>query len=137
VREVATFERERVLELGEGPAAEAIHPADAVGTRWSSAGVLLTLPEPRPIGRVVFELSDAPWVAQPKLEASLDAVSWEELEASASLADATLSLYQDPKRARGEIRFAPRVVRFLRLTATLPARGGALEVDGRLSYAPP
>ena len=136
VREVARFERERVLELGDGPVAEAIHPAEAVGTRWSSAGVLLTLPEPRPIGRVVFELSDAPWIAQPKLEASLDGVSWEPVEATASLADATLSLYQDPTHARGEIRFAPREVRFLRLTAKLPARGGALEVDGRLSYAP-
>jgi len=137
VREVATFERERVLELEPGPAAQAVQPAEAVGTRWSSAGVLLTLPEPRPIGRVVFELADDPWLAQPKVEASVDGVSWEPVAASASLADATLSLYQDPRHARGEIRFAPREVRFLRLTAKLPARGGALEVDGRLSYAPP
>jgi hypothetical protein len=137
VRELATFERERVLELGEGPVAEPIHPAEAAGTRWSSAGVLLTLSEPRPVGRVVFEQSDAPWLAHPTLEASLDGVTWEPVEASANLADATLSLYQDPKHARGEIRFAPRVVRFLRLTAKLPARGGVLGVDGRLSSAPP
>jgi hypothetical protein len=130
VREVARFERERVLQLEPGPAAQAVQPAEAVGTRWSSAGVMLTLPEPRPIGRVVFELSDDPWLAQPKVEASLDGVSWEPVDASASLADATLSLYQDPRHARGEIRFGLRVVRFLRVTAKLPARGGALEVDG-------
>jgi hypothetical protein len=126
-----------VLELEQGPVAEAVHPAEAVGTRWSSEGVLLTLPEPRAVGRVVFELSDAPWVAQPKVEASLDGVTWEPVDATASLADATLSLYRDPKHARGEIRFAPREVRFVRLGATIPAREGALEVDARLSYAPP
>ena len=32
------------------------------------------------------------------------------------------------RHARGEIRFAPRPVRFLRLDARLPARGGAIEV---------
>ena len=130
VREIARFERERVLELLPGPAAEAVPPAAAVGTRWSSAGVLLTLPEPRSIGRVVFELSDDPWLAQPQLEVSVDGVSWEPVVASGSLADATLSLYQDPRHARGEIRFAPRLVRFLRVSGRLPARGGALELDG-------
>jgi hypothetical protein len=137
VREVAAFERERVLELEAGPRAGIVQPGEAVGTRWSSAGILLTLGEPRGVGRVTFELSDAPWVAKPSVEASLDGVTWEPVEATASLADATLSLYQDPKHARGEIRFAKRVVRHLRLSAKLPARGGALEVDGRLSYAPP
>ena len=128
VREVKGFERERVLELGEGPVAQAVQPGEAAATRWSSAGVVVTFPTPRPIGRVVFELSDAPWLARPRVEASLDGSSWEPVEATASLADATLSLYRDPKHGRGAIRFAPRPVRFLRLDGRLPARGGAVEV---------
>ena len=127
-RQVASFARERVLELDEGPAAAVVRPGEAVATRWSSSGVVLTLPEPRSIERVVFELSDAPWVAQPRVEASLDGLTWEPVEAAASLADATLSLYRDPRHARGEIRFAQRTVRLLRLDARLPARGGAMEV---------
>ena len=120
---MASFARERVLELEQGERASVVQPGEAAATRWSSAGVVLTLPEARRIGRVAFELSDAPWVAQPSVEASLDGVAWEPVEATASLADATLSLYRDPKAGRGEIRFAPRPVRFLRLDARLPARG--------------
>ena len=71
---------------------------------------------------------DGPWLAQPRVEASLDGVQWEPLEATASLADATLSLYRDPRHARGEIRFAPRPLRLVRVDAQLPAREGALEV---------
>jgi hypothetical protein len=127
LREVAVFEHERVLELLAGPVAQVVAPGDAVATRWSPRGLVLALGEPRRIERVLFELSDAPWVARPLVEASLDGVGWEALDASASLADATLSLYRDPKHARGEVRFAPRELRFLRLDARLPARGGALE----------
>jgi hypothetical protein len=128
LREVARFERERVLELGEGPVAQAVQPAESTPTRWSSSGIVLTLKETRRVGRVGFELSDAPWIARPRVEASLDGSSWEPVEATASLADATLSLYRDPKHGRGSISFAPRPVRFLRLDARLPARGGAIEV---------
>jgi hypothetical protein len=77
---------------------------------------------------IVFELSDAPWVAAPRIEASLDGVAWERLAAEASLADATLSLYRDPRNARGEVRFGPRDVRFLKVDPRLPARRGLLEV---------
>ena len=66
--------------------------------------------------------------ANPRVEASVDGVEWEPLEARASLADATLSLYRDPRHARGEVRFAPREVRLLRLDPRLPARKGALEI---------
>ena len=128
VREVATFERERVLELEAGPAAQAVSPGEAAATRWCSEGLVVMLREPRPIGRVAFELSDAPWLSRPRVEASLDGTSWEPVEATASLADATLSLYRDPKVGRGAIRFAARPVRFLRLDGQLPARGGAVEV---------
>jgi hypothetical protein len=128
LREVADFERERVLELSPGAVASAVRPGDAVATLWSSAGVVLTLAEPRRIGRVAFELSDAEWRARPTVEASLDGLAWETVEATASLADATLSLYRDPRHARGEIRFAPRELRVLRVDARLPARGGVLEL---------
>jgi hypothetical protein len=126
-RAAAIFAAERVLELQEGPRAAEVQPGEPVATRWSAAGVVLTLPEPRRIGRVAFELSDAAWFPRPEVEASLDGLAWEPVEATASLADATLSLYRDPKHARGEVRFAPRELRFLRLDARLPARGGALE----------
>ena len=88
----------------------------------------MTLPEPRRIGRVAFELSDAPWVARPAVEASKDGVTWDPVDATASLADATLSLYRDPRHARGEVRFTPREVLYLRFDPRLPARDGALEV---------
>jgi hypothetical protein len=127
VRDAARFGRERVMEVEDGPRAEVVRAGDAVATCWSPAGLLLTLPEPRRLGRVAFELSDAPWLARPRVEVSDDGASWEALEASASLADATLSLYRDPQHARGELRFPPRAVRFLRIDARLPARGGALE----------
>ncbi len=65
----------------------------------------------------------------PGVEASLDGVAWEPVEARASLADATLSLYRDPRHGRGEVRFASRPIRFLRLDPRLPARPGALEVE--------
>jgi hypothetical protein len=77
---------------------------------------------------VAFELSDAPWVEHPTVEASADGIKWEAIEATASLADATLSLYRDPRQGRGEVRFPPREVRFLRLDPRLPARPGAFDV---------
>lgn len=128
VKEVARFDSEQVLELEPGPSAAVVVAGEAVATRWSPAGTLLTLAEPRLVGRVAFELSDAQWLARPRLELSLDGVAWEPIAASASLADATLSLYADPMHARGEIRFTPRAARFLRIDAGLPARGGALEL---------
>ena len=86
------------------------------------------LKEARTIGRVAFELSDAPWIARPAVEVSLDGVTWAPVEARASLADATLSLYRDPLRGRGEVRFTPQPVRLLRLDPRLPARPGVFDV---------
>jgi hypothetical protein len=119
---------ERVLEVTSGPAAGVVREGEPVATRWTPIGTVITLGEPRTVGRVAFELSDAPWIARPSVRASLDGTTWETLEASASLADATLSLYRDPRHGRGEVRFAPRPLRFLRLEAPLPARPGVLEV---------
>jgi hypothetical protein len=126
---------ERVLEVTPGPGAQVVAPADSASTWWTPSGLVLAFPQARRIGRVAFELSDAPWVARPTVEASLDGVAWEPIDATASLADATLSLYRDPRRGRGEVRFAPREARFLRLDTRLPAGKGALEVAPSPSLA--
>jgi hypothetical protein len=125
---VAEVERERVLEVTSGPAAAVVPEGEPVATRFTPGGTVIAFPEPRTVERVAFELSDAPWVAPPIVEASLDGVAFEPVEARASLADATLSLYRDPRRGRGEVRFPPREARFLRLDPRLPARPGPLEV---------
>ncbi len=126
--EVAAFEGESVFAVPPGVAALAVAPEEPVATRWTPNGTFLELGAPRRVDRVVFELSNAPWVAAPRVEASTDGVEWETVETRASLADATLSLYRDPRHARGEVRFAPREVRVLRLDPRLPARKGALEI---------
>jgi hypothetical protein len=107
--EVAAFEGERVYELPPGAAASVVSAAEPVATRWTPAGAFLDLGEAQRVEALVFELSDAPWVAAP-------------------LADATLSLYRDPRSARGEVRFSPREVRYLRVDPRLPSRRGVLEV---------
>ena len=71
-------------------------------------------------------MDDRPWVDRPLIAASADGISWRPVEARASLADATLALYRDPRRARAEVTFAPVAARFLRLDPRLPARPGAL-----------
>ena len=125
---VAEAGGERVLEVTPGPVAAVVPEGEPVATRFGPGGIVIVLPAPRTVGRVAFPLSDAAWLTRPAVEASLDGVTWEPVGASASLADATLSLYRDPRRGRGEVRFAPREVRFLRLDARLPARPGAFEV---------
>lgn len=119
---------DRVLEVTAGETASVVGAGDAVATRFTPAGIVVVLKEARTIGRVAFELSDAPWIARPSVEASLDGVAWLPVEARASLADATLSLYRDPLRGRGEVRFTPQPMRLLRLDPRLPARPGAFDV---------
>jgi hypothetical protein len=128
LREVAAFESERVAEVEAGPEAAGVEPGEPVATRWTSEGTVLTLAEPRTIVRVAFELSDAEWVPRPSVLASLDGVTWQSVPATASLADATLALYRDPRHGRGELRFAATAARFLRLDPRLPARAGVFEV---------
>ncbi len=124
---VADAGGERVLAVTPGPSSAVVPEGEPVPTWFARGGILVVLPGTRPVGRVAFELSDAPWVARPSVEVSLDGSAWEAVEATASLGDATLSLYRDPRHGRGEVRFAPRPVRFLRLDPRLPARGGVLE----------
>jgi hypothetical protein len=131
VREVASVGGEAIGEVEAGPLAAAVPAGEPVATRWSDDGLVLTLSEPREVSGVTFELSDAPWVTRPVVHASLDGTTWAPVEATASLADATLSLYHDPRRGRGEVRFAPRSVRFLIIDVRVPAREGTLEVVAR------
>jgi hypothetical protein len=128
--EVARFGDERVSEVPPGPeAVPGSPPGEPVPTWWTPSGAVLDLGAPRRVDRVVFEISDAPWVARPRVEVSRDAVEWADLNAEASLAEATLALYHDPRHGRGEVRFARAEARFLRLDPRLPARPGAFEVS--------
>jgi hypothetical protein len=100
-----------------------------VPARPGASGLVLDLGTPVELRRVAFELSDAPWVRRPRIALSVDGSSWTELQGFASLGDAVLSLYRDPRRGRGEIRFTPTLARHVRLDPRLPARGGLAWVD--------
>ena len=135
LREAAAFREsgpgataQHVWEVPPGPSAAVVSAGDPAPTRFAAEGIVVVLPEPRLVERVAFELSDAPWVARPRLEVSDDGISWSALAAGASLADATLSLYRDPRHARGEVRFAATRARWLRLDPRLPVRAGTVEI---------
>jgi hypothetical protein len=112
--------------LPPGPVARAPRAATLRPTRWQRGAALLDLGAILEVSRVTFETSDAPWVAAPRVEVSSDGRRWRAIEARASLADATLALYRDPRRGLGELRFEPVAARYLRLDPRLPARRGAL-----------
>jgi hypothetical protein len=118
--------------VGAVPAGEtALAPAvgTPVASRFTAHGVVLALGEARRVGAVVFPLADGPWVASPLAWASDDGRTWSRVDASASLADAAMSLYASPRGGHGEVRLAPAVTaRFIRLDMTLPVRPGTLEV---------
>jgi hypothetical protein len=103
-------------------------PGEPHPTLWSLDGITLDLGEERTVSDLSFEISDAPWVAQPRIEVSPDGQEWRAVPASASLADATLALYRDPRQGRGVVRFEPTRARFVRADGRLPARAGALRV---------
>jgi hypothetical protein len=93
---------------------------------WSSDGVTLDLGRVREVSRVVFEPTEAPWTSSPRLEVSDEGLAWRVVPATSSLADATLSLYRDPRAGRAEVRFPSQPARFVRLDPALPARPGTL-----------
>jgi hypothetical protein len=72
-------------------------------------------------------VGDGPWLDAPSVRVSLDGRYWNAVPATASLADATLSLYQDPRASRGALLFPTTTARFLWLDPRLPARRGAFE----------
>jgi hypothetical protein len=123
------FGEDRIYGVPPGDAAAVVLPGRPAPTLWSGEGILVDLGEVRPVERVVFEVSDADWIARPRVSVSVDKQAWTPVEATASLADATLSLMRDPRHGLGEVRFAPQPARYLRLDPRLPARSGALEVS--------
>jgi hypothetical protein len=122
---VARFGGEAIYALLDGPRARAVRPAPLQATTITADGFVVDLGAERSVGRVVFELSEAPWLTAPAVSVSRDGRSWQPVEARADLANAVVSLYEDPRRGRGEVRFAPTRTRFLRLDLALPARLGA------------
>jgi hypothetical protein len=127
--EPTRFGETLVYELPAGEPARAAAPARSRAALWGPAGARVDLGAVEQVGRVVFEPADGPWLEEPRMLLSTDGRSWREVRARASLADATLALYQDPRGGRAELRFEPQAARFLRLDPRLPARPGAIGVD--------
>jgi hypothetical protein len=118
--------RERIYAVPPGDLAAVSDEGVAAPTVWSADGIVLDLGEPRGVGGVVFEVDDRPWLDAPAVSFSTDGLRWTAVSAAASLADATLALYRDPRHGRGAVRFAPVRARWLRLDRDLPARAGLL-----------
>jgi hypothetical protein len=124
--ERARFGDERIVEVPPGEGAQPVAGGAPQATVWTGDGIVVDAGRSVTIEGVAFELSEAPWLAAPRVEASTDGAAWTPLPAVASLADATLSLMRDPRHGRGSVRFAPVTARYLRLDPRLPARPGAL-----------
>jgi hypothetical protein len=126
--EVARFGEDRVVEVPRGDGARVVAGGAPRPTLWRSDATVIDLGISSTVTGVAFEASEAPWIAEPRVEVSADGVSWSPVAATASLADATLSLTRDPPHGRGAVRFPPTAGRYLRLDPRLPARPGALQV---------
>jgi hypothetical protein len=122
----ASFDGARVYDVPPGDHASVPEGGPPAPTLWSAEGPTVDLGAPRAVSRIVFELDDRPWLDRPGVVTSLDGATWTPLDAWASLADATLALYLDPRHGRGAVTFAPVTARWVRLDPRLPARPGAL-----------
>jgi hypothetical protein len=125
--EIGAYGPDRVYPMEPGPRAEVVRGERARATLWRPEGALLDLGAPTAVDRVVFTVGEGPWLDAPGVRASEDGRTWNALPATASLADATLSLYQNPRSGRGAVRFPPVTARYLWLDPRLPARRGLLE----------
>ncbi len=94
----AAFDGESVFDVPVGPSASVVDPGEATPTRWTARHAIVDLGQVRLVSGIVFPVGDGPWPPQPRVQVSDDGAQWEEVEATASLADATLSLYRDPRR---------------------------------------
>jgi hypothetical protein len=126
--EAARFQADRVFDVPPGEAASAVAAGVARPTLWTPDGPRVDLGEARAVMRVAFEVSDGAWVPAPAVGVSTDGREWSVVPGRASLADAALSLYRDPRHGRGLVVFGPVVTRFVP-DPRLPARAGALEVE--------
>ncbi len=124
----ASFGDTAIYEVPSGDAAGMPQPAAPTPSLSTAQGLVLDLGAEQAVGRVVFEVGDGEWLERPRVEVSADGRVWRDVAGEASLADATLGLYRDPRWGRGEIRFPGLRARFLRLDPRLPARPGTLGV---------
>jgi hypothetical protein len=124
----ASLGGEHVYALPAGAAAAVPAPGTPRATAWGEDGTLVDLGAPTTVGRVAFAVGPGAWLDAPNVRTSLDGREWNAVPATASLADATLALYRDPRNGRGAVVFPPVTARYLRLDPRLPARRGALEV---------
>jgi hypothetical protein len=120
----AVFEGERVYEVPADPPPPAITmtAGEPVAVRWTTDAIVIDRGSIGSVRGIGFEVDDRPWVAHPRIQASLDGVRWAAVDSQASLADATLALYADPRRGRGQVQFEPVAARYLRVDRRLPAR---------------
>lgn len=125
---LARFGDERVYAVPAGETARDVRRGRAYPTLWGRNGCTLDLGEPLSVAGLVFEVSDEPWLALPRVAFSTDGARWEETTGQASLADAALSLTRDPRHGPGEIRVARTTARYVRLDPALPVRPGVLWV---------
>jgi hypothetical protein len=116
-----------VYALPAGDAATVPAPGTPRATAWGPDGAFVDLGAPTVVGRIVFAVGPGAWLDAPNVRVSTDGRDWNAVPATASLADATLALYRDPRNGRGAIRFPPVTARYLRIDARLPARPGPLE----------
>jgi hypothetical protein len=126
--EAASFDDETIFDVPAGPSASVVEAGTPVPTRWTRHHATLDLGETRPVSRIIFTVGDGPWPSRVRVQSSLDGETWETVDATASLADATLSLYRDPRHGRGAVTFPEREARLVRVDRGLPMRPGALEV---------
>jgi hypothetical protein len=122
-----SFDDETIFDVPVGPSASVVEAGTPVPTRWTRHHAIVDLGESRPISRIIFTVGDAPWPRRVRVQTSLDGETWETVDATASLADATLSLYRDPRHGRGAVTFPEREARLVRVDRGLPMRPGALE----------
>jgi hypothetical protein len=125
---LARFGGEAIYAVPPGPAAGPPRPGDPAVVVWEGKRAMVDLGTARVVGRVAFEVGDAPWIERPRLLLSEDGEGWERVVGSASLADATLSLTRRPTAGLGEIVFRSRRLRLVRLDPELPLRRGIVWV---------
>jgi hypothetical protein len=124
---VRTVGADRILAIPEGPVARLPERGTEVPTLWREGQTTVDLGAQREVSGIGFVLSDKEWVSAPQVEVSSDGVQFGRVVARASLAEATLSLYADPRHGRGVVRFGKVAARYVRLDPRLPAAFGPLE----------
>ncbi len=124
--EAAGFGDERVYVVPPGEPARLVASGEALRTAATRGGLTADLGAPRELAAVVFPLGEGSWCARPRVRLSLEGARWADAAGAASLADATLTLMNQPRDGKGDVRFSPARARFVRLDPCLPARAGGL-----------